>query len=1018
MSSLWESDADGNPLIDKNGDYIPLSKQTDELRSQAGMLLVDDLRARQSRGEAIPDGELAYNPENNTWSGQYLNDRQIELLSLSGRFNSKQIKQLKLMNESARATSDPNADPAARGHRFSVIYQPALKKNRKGQWRYDQIKPQLRDVVPYGVEISKDGNILIRIMSTNQLFANASEKATSKRGRSLYDGNMDSILRDANAIIDLHGKNQATDAYFKDKYGAQWASHKEFINSVFGNVGKGHKDINPLVASDRVSAVVKSYRLDRMNKATQLVGATQLPYQNNLIKINYMPEGEPIMDANGEPKDLRYTPSYEESQVRMPEAQRAMPEGVYPEDLNPVANKQEAQGLWADGKRMFALNEMDEKLTPITSKAMLDSYSADAIGWMEPEAKTRFMPEKIGYKEITNEIKNFPISKNKEPIPNVSSIKSSLDEFEEMGTRDIPIDFIIDTQNKKYPTYFSGGKEKTLELAESIKKNGIQSPMILVWENNKYPYVLEGSSRYDALRVLNAKGEKLPETVPALTVVDTSKNFRFMPEGYKSHHDETLLNSAWNGKELDLNRPFKANESLPSLAMRTKWEEKPLVSKGDFDFNEKARVIFGKNKNGDDVTFKFDPKLLNPPNIVDFADVYTGEQIQYTIADRMSAVDGDMGGTLHPFLKNNDIVIEGPDGQKYVVGWGNNSATVGTKMRRKAKDGANVLMVYLMGNDAHQSNTRTVRLFDTQLENSSKPGHMIDIARAYSYIPIKEIKHASALKEVARIDGLLKKAKTLNKGSDYINKLKSDKNLAIKESQKFKVSAYETELAGIFRKVKSSQTRLDNGIGKQSTVDANIKELSDFASSKKGKSLIGEIPSQFIYEMTGTFDGRKSAVSQISNLKLYDFDGPALSAATADMESGDKNAIVTAIDLSNDQDFFMLYMGDDPKQINAMTSSEKAAAAKLKQNSNFVIHEAYDTLILSPLGGRRNLNSRMENALDAVPDSFQAVLDDRPNVKAQVGKTDAKGKLILSEDNLLNTVRDQQSVPLIYNPRK
>ena len=394
MSSLWESDADGNPLIDKNGDYIPLSKQTDELRSQAGMLLVDDLRARQSRGEAIPDGELAYNPENNTWSGQYLNDRQINLLSLSGRFNSKQIKQLKLMNEAARATSDPNADPAGRGHRFSVIYQPALKKNRQGQWRYDQIKPQLRDVVPYGVEISKDGNILIRIMSTNQLFANASEKAATKRGRSLYDGNMDSILRDANAIIDLHGKNQATDAYFKDKYGAQWASHKEFINSVFGNVGKGHKDINPLVASDRVDAVVKSYRLDRMNKATQLVGATQLPYQNNLIKINYLPEGEPILDANGEPKDLRYTPRYEE---RMPE-QRQMPE-VSPENLNPVANKQEAQGLWADGKRMFALNEMDEKVTPITSKAMLDSYSADAIGWMEPEQATapsqRFMPEKL-----------------------------------------------------------------------------------------------------------------------------------------------------------------------------------------------------------------------------------------------------------------------------------------------------------------------------------------------------------------------------------------------------------------------------------------------------------------------------------------------------------------------------------------------------------------------------------------------------------------------------------------------
>jgi hypothetical protein len=111
-------------------------------------------------------------------------------------------------------------------------------------------------------------------------------------------------------------------------------------------------------------------------------------------------------------------------------------------------------------------------------------------------------------------------------------------------------------------------------------------------------------------------------------------------------------------------------------------------------------------------------------------------------------------------------------------------------------------------------------------------------------------------------------------------------------------------------------------------------------------------------------------------------------------------------------------MGNDLKQMSAMTVSEKAAAEKLKKNNDFVIHEAYDTLILSPLDGRRNLNSRMENALDAVPDSFQAVLNDRPGVKEKVGKTNEKGNLILSEDNLLNTVRDQQTVPLIYNPTK
>lgn len=414
LNSLWESDSDGSPLVDGNGDFVPLKKETDELRSQAGLLLVDDLKARQNRGETIPDGELAYNPENNTWSGQYLNDRQIELLSLSGRFNSKQIKQLKLLNEGARQTSDTNADPATRGHRFSVIYQSALKKNRKGQWKYDQIKPQLRDVVPYGVEISKDGNILIRVMSTNQLFANVSEKAASKRGRMLYDGNMETILRDANAIIDLHGKNQATDAYFKEKYGGKWETHKSFINSVFGNVGKGHKDINPLVASDRVDAVVKSYRLDRMNKATQLVGSTQLPYQNNMIKINYLPEGEPIMDANGEPKDLRNTPRYEAtSQVKMPE-QRQMPEGEAPTSSQTrfMPEGVDEDGFYSQLDKVIA-DKVPNRATVAQIMATIDptrgsGVKADEIKWSGIEQALTSLEKdgKVSKEDLLNYLRN------------------------------------------------------------------------------------------------------------------------------------------------------------------------------------------------------------------------------------------------------------------------------------------------------------------------------------------------------------------------------------------------------------------------------------------------------------------------------------------------------------------------------------------------------------------------------------------------------------------------------------
>jgi hypothetical protein len=149
----------------------------------------------------------------------------------------------------------------------------------------------------------------------------------------------------------------------------------------------------------------------------------------------------------------------------MPEAQRAMPEGISPEDLNPVANKQEAQGLWADGKRMFALNEMDEKLTPITSKAMLDSYSADAIGWMEPQTPTRFMPEGVDEDKFYSQLERVITDK----VPTratTQQIINSLGEYIVTKTE------TIDGKDKttvvgKFP-YTEQSKAKS--LAESVER--------------------------------------------------------------------------------------------------------------------------------------------------------------------------------------------------------------------------------------------------------------------------------------------------------------------------------------------------------------------------------------------------------------------------------------------------------------------------------------------------------------------------------------------------------------------
>ena len=1096
MSSLWESDADGNPLIDKNGDYIPLSKQTDELRSQAGMLLVDDLRARQSRGEAIPDGELAYNPENNTWSGQYLNDRQIELLSLSGRFNSKQIKQLKLMNESARATSDPNADPAARGHRFSVIYQSALKKNRKGQWRYDQIKPQLRDVVPYGVEISKDGNILIRIMSTNQLFANASEKATSKRGRSLYDGNMDSILRDANAIIDLHGKNQATDAYFKDKYGAQWAFHKEFINSVFGNVGKGHKDINPLVASDRVSAVVKSYRLDRMNKATQLVGATQLPYQNNLIKINYLPEGEPILDENGEPKDLRYTPSYEESQVRMPEAQRAMPEGVSPEDLNPVANKQEAQGLWADGKRMFALNEMDEKLTPITSKAMLDSYSADAIGWIEPEAQTRFMPEKLD-SDYMKAVESGDVKMQQRIVDEaaISSVKEAYIPINKLKTTEkIQDKQVVDEIASKienpddvdwdyYPALIITPDMKVRDghhRLEAFKKTGVDKARTLIvpydiWKTEVSNGNLDGLVKWAANAIddpvtgnqPNLYGRPIKNIDPITrddsgNVIPPSKRFnvgsgdmRHMPEplpaNYQSSRDTTFLyQSIGPDGIVNLNRPIKSTEALPTISTRHEYPvEDFTVSK----FDKRASILYAKNKNGEGVSFKFDPQLMKQPEFADFDDLYDGAVVQLAMADRHGATDGDMGGHSFPDLKvNQDIIVDDGNGNEYKLVWSNNAWGPVKNMSTKAqKYGATTLLTYNMDQHAHDSNTRTVRIFSNEIANSNLSAKDQNTLLIVMNVALKKAQ-SSANKQDLRallktkkdlIDLLKKDDKAISQAKGYVGKkpLSSEEGLALEneiegnqkdidDENQFLKESLGVKLAGdeevkvdaLFRDYQNKRRAYEKNTKSESRKKAMVdaeKALKAYQKTKEFKKAEGLLPSRELDRFSNTFKGRKSLILAVKNkeasVKWHGFDSQKISQAIGDQLTGDSLHIVSSVELSSDPNFKAVYLGDDPREIARMSPSEQKAALQLKANPNFVAHEAYLWSMLGPAESKHIYNTNQRSVLE----SFPNFLNEYSKLPVKPGKlklNDPNSKA--SEFNIVNTIRDQSKIGIVFRAEK
>jgi hypothetical protein len=113
---------------------------------------------------------------------------------------------------------------------------------------------------------------------------------------------------------------------------------------------------------------------------------------------------------------------------------------------------------------------------------------------------------------------NFPMAGKvvdgllvRDEVPNVSSISSSLNDYEILpGIREVNL-----SEFGSYsPNYYSAQEEKrTKLLAEQIKNSKEINPLIVVVDS-KGPYILEGGHRFDALYEINAK------SFPALVVID------------------------------------------------------------------------------------------------------------------------------------------------------------------------------------------------------------------------------------------------------------------------------------------------------------------------------------------------------------------------------------------------------------------------------------------------------------------------------------------------------------------
>ena len=101
----------------------------------------------------------------------------------------------------------------------------------------------------------------------------------------------------------------------------------------------------------------------------------------------------------------------------------------------------------------------------------------------------------------------------KASIPNKGSIESSLDDYEIIGLRSIPISYFKAKPSDLF--YAKNDFDRVSNLAEAISGNGYISPLIVVFDFEG-PYILEGAHRLAALYTLGVK------EIPALVVLDTT----------------------------------------------------------------------------------------------------------------------------------------------------------------------------------------------------------------------------------------------------------------------------------------------------------------------------------------------------------------------------------------------------------------------------------------------------------------------------------------------------------------
>jgi hypothetical protein len=205
------------------------------------------------------------------WVVPGIPDKILNDLQASGKYNPTQLEHLRSISK---------AIEEGKGKSALFFYQPATRGGAQSG-KYKSLAGDFRTETPYQIFVSKQGNVVVRMMSREKLMANAQNFVAKGRG-GLWNNRLPELVKD----VDTYLGNHAAGRPGAEGLGIE---KRDQLNALFEIDTNANRAANPLMEEGaRKKGIIRSRRIDRINKLTPV--EEYFPTNYNSLNRNLRPE--------------------------------------------------------------------------------------------------------------------------------------------------------------------------------------------------------------------------------------------------------------------------------------------------------------------------------------------------------------------------------------------------------------------------------------------------------------------------------------------------------------------------------------------------------------------------------------------------------------------------------------------------------------------------------------------------------------------------------------------------------